>query len=469
MKSIIKSKNVINEKMKIKSMKHITKNMPLKNLEDGKYFYVSLSQHIGQVSKELVNVGDEVRQYEKIGEIQGFVSSFIHSPISGKVVNIFNNYLPNGNIAKIIKIENNYKYEKIEIKTRTLEEVLMLENEKILEIIKESRIVGEGGAQFPTHVKYAIGDKKVETLILNGAECEPYLTSDYTLINTYTEEFLKGIKIIDKLLNPNEIVIGIEEENEELAPKMIKFIEKLEMDKVKIQILPTSYPQGSELQLIKTVTGKELRKGVLPIDFGVVVSNVATVKSIYDAVVDGKPLIERVVTISGEKVEKIGNYLVKIGTPLKYIIEQLNPKKESKIIFGGPMMGSEVELEKNIIEKIQNRNYIVENEELTKENVATIKGTSGILFLSTKIDDVERKNCISCNACVDVCPMGLMPLYFAKNYEKGNIKKQLKLNIDSCLECGACEYACPSRVPLIASIKESKGEIAKMRQRGEVK
>lgn len=276
------------------------------------------------------------------------------------------------------------------------------------------------------------------------------------MMTYYPKEFFEGIKIVDKLLNPSEIVIGIEKDNEELINKFLPIIENEKLEKIKIQILPTSYPQGSELQLIKSVTGKELKKGSLPIDFGVVVSNVSTIKSIYDGVIEDIPLIERIVTISGEKIKKIGNYTIKIGTPLEHIIKKLNPENDAKIIFGGPMMGNEVEV------KINN----IYDENL---KIPTLKGTGGILFLSNEIDEVERKNCISCNACIDVCPMGLLPLYFAKYYKKGNMKKQIKLNIDSCLECGACEYACPSRVPLIQSIKESKKEINKLRTEGGLK
>lgn len=448
MKQIIKKNMIINEKMKIHSPKEMTKSKPLKKLKDSDFFYVALSQHIGQEAKEIVKIGDLVKQYQKIGEIQGSFSSYVHSPVSGKIVNIIEDYLTNGKLSKIIVIENDFKDEKIELEKRNINEALNLTKKEILKIIKNSGIVGEGGAQFPTHIKYSIEDKKVDTLILNGAECEPYLTSDYTLMSNYNYDFFEGIKIVDKLLEPERIVIGIEEENEDLVNKFLPIIENEKLDKIQIQILPSSYPQGSELQLIKAVTGKELKKGSLPLNFGVIVSNVSTVKSIYDAVIDGIPLTERIVTISGEKIKKAGNYIIKVGTPIEHIIKRLTPSEDAKIVFGGPMMGNELELT-----------------EKTK-NTPTIKGTGGILFLSNDIDSVKRENCISCNACVDVCPMGLLPLYYAKYYEKGNMKKQIKLNIDNCLECGACEFACPSRVPLIQSIKESKQQINQLRAEG---
>ena len=439
--------NIVNEKMKIDSMKHITKKMKLSVMDDPEIFYIPLAQHIGQISKETVKKGDYVKQYEKIGEIQGNVSAAVHSPISGIVEDIIENPVANGNVVKTLKIRNDFKYDSIKLEKKEMEKLDKYTKEEILSAIKDSGIVGEGGAQFPTHVKYNIGNKKVDTFILNGSECEPYLTADYTVMNEWTEEFFDGIKIVEKLLNPKEIVIGIEEENEELFEKFSETAKRKNMTNIKTQILPSAYPQGSELQLIKAVTGKEIRKGTLPIDAGVIVSNVGTVKSVYDAFIEGKPLIERIVTVSGEKTEKRENFLLKIGTPLSHILEKINPEKEAKIIFGGPMMGEEVK----------------------DMNVPVIKGTSGILFLSSAINNVERNNCISCGYCVDVCPMGLMPMKFEEMYRKGKYRKLVKLNLDMCIECGACEYSCPSRVPLIKSIKEGKNELRKMREKGEIK
>ena len=444
-------KNIIHEKMKIDSMKHMTKLKKIEKLTDPEYFFIPLSQHIGQIAKETVEVGDYVKQYEMIGKIQGNFSSNIHSPVSGIVEDISENVLSNGKNVKTIKIKNDFKYNQIELEKISMSDMYEISGEKILEKIKNAGIVGEGGAQFPTFVKYDVKDKKVDTFILNGAECEPYLTSDYTVMKEFSEEMFNGIKILERLLEPKEIVIGIENENKELEEIFLPIIKRDGLKKVKIQILPTAYPQGSELQLIKSVTGKELKKGDIPIDSGVIVSNVGTVRSVYRAVSEGIPMTERVVTISGEKLNKIGNYLLKIGTPLKHITDKLSPANDAKIVFGGPMMGTEVE-------------FIDKN-----KTVPVIKGTSGILFLSRNIDDIERENCISCGACVDVCPMGLLPLYFSKYFSNGKIKKLVKLNIDSCIECGACEYACPSRVPLISSIKNGKMRINELEKEGGLK
>ena len=444
-KGISKMKNIISEKMKIESMKHVTKKTGLTTMKDPEFFYVPLSQHIGQVAKETVKVGDYVHRYEKIGEVSGKVSSMVHSPVSGKVTEIIENPAANGKKVKTVVIKNDFKYKEIETEKRRIEEVGTFRRDEILEIIKEAGIVGEGGAQFPTHVKYDIGYKKIDTFIVNGAECEPYLTADYTIMSNYVEELLGGIKIAEKLLRPREVVIGIEEENIDIAEHIEVIIKQSRLFNVKIQVLPTAYPQGSELQLIRSVTGKEIKKSEIPGNHGVIVSNVGTVKSMYDAFTEGKPLVERVVTVSGEKVEKKGNYLLKVGTPLSHIIEQLNPEDNAKIVFGGPMMG----------------------EEVTETSTPVVKGTSGILFLSKDIDSVKRENCISCGYCVDVCPMGLMPMKFAESYRKEQYEKLVTVyHLDNCIECGACEYVCPSRVPLIKSIKEGK---EKLRETGEMK
>ena len=438
-------KNIINEKMKIESMKHVTKKTGLTTMKDPEFFYVPLSQHIGQVAKETVKVGDYVHRYEKIGEVSGKVSSMVHSPVSGKVTEIIENPAANGKKVKTVVIKNDFKYKEIETEKRRIEEVGTFRRDEILEIIKEAGIVGEGGAQFPTHVKYDIGYKKIDTFIVNGAECEPYLTADYTIMSNYVEELLGGIKIAEKLLRPREVVIGIEEENIDIAEHIEVIIKQSRLFNVKIQVLPTAYPQGSELQLIRSVTGKEIKKSEIPGNHGIIVSNVGTVKSMYDAFTEGKPLVERVVTVSGEKVKTKGNYLLKVGTPLSHIIEQLNPEDNAKIVFGGPMMG----------------------EEVTETSTPVVKGTSGILFLSKDIDSVKRENCISCGYCVDVCPMGLMPMKFAESYRKEQYEKLVTVyHLDNCIECGACEYVCPSRVPLIKSIKEGK---EKLRETGEMK
>ena len=443
---ILLNKNVdeIEEKKKksarkYQSMKPMTKNTKLKELKDASLLYVPLSQHIGSPAIPVVEIGDYVKKYEKIGEVSGNISANIHSPVSGDVVDVVEHLVANGNKVKTVIIANDFKNKEENLVKRELRDLKLIKKDEIFKIIKEAGIVGLGGAQFPTYIKYDIKFRKVETLIINGAESEPYLTSDYSVMKNYTREIFRGLKVIQKLLNPKEIVIGIEAENSELV-EIFEEMGKEEGFDLKIQLLPTIYPQGSELQLINTVTGKKVRKGELPLEKGVVVSNVSTVKAIYDAFFEGKPLIERVVTVSGEEARNIGNYKIKFGTPLYHIVKELKIQNEEKVIFGGPMMGMEI----------------------FDSRVPVIKGTSGILFLST--EEIDRKNCISCGYCVEVCPMNLMPFEFADCYEKGKYEQMVKANIQNCIECGACEFVCPSRVPLIESIKTGKAILSEMEE-----
>jgi len=378
-----------------------------------------------------VELGDYVKKYEKIGEIFGNISANIHSPVSGDVVDVVEHRIPNGTKVKTVIIVNDFQNSEMKLKKRKVEDLKTIKKEDIIKIIREAGIVELGGAQFPTHIKYDIKFKKVETFIINGAECEPYLTSDYSVMKNFTKEIFQGLKVIQKLLNPKEIVIGIEEENKELI-EIFEKIQKEEKFEIKVKLLPAIYPQGSELQLVNTITGKKLKKGELPLEKGVIVSNISTVKAIYDAFFEGKPLIERIITISGEEAKNIGNYKLKFGTPVYHIVKELKITNEDKIIFGGPMMGTEV----------------------FDSRVPTVKGTSGILFLD--VEKIERKNCISCGYCVETCPMNLMPFEFADYYKNGKYEKMVTANIQNCIECGACEFVCPSRVPLMESIKTGK-------------
>ena len=428
--NILFSKNIDEDEKTIKKninkerqpMKPMTKNTKIKEIEDPNLLYIPLSQHIGSPAIPTVEIGDRVKKYEKIGEISGNISANIHSPVSGDVVDVVEHLVANGKKVKTVIIVNDFQNTEETLTKRKLSDLRLIKKEEILKIIREAGIVGLGGAQFPTHAKYDIKFKKVETFIINGAECEPYLTSDYSVMKNFTKEIFQGLKVIQKLLNPKEIVIGIEEENKEL----IEIFEKIQ------KLLPAIYPQGSELQLVNTITGKKLKKGELPLEKGVIVSNISTVKAIYDAFFEGKPLIERIITISGEEAKNIGNYKLKFGTPVYHIVKELKITNEDKIIFGGPMMGTEV----------------------FDSRVPTVKGTSGILFLD--VEKIERKNCISCGYCVETCPMNLMPFEFADYYKNGKYEKMVTANIQNCIECGACEFVCPSRVPLMESIKTGK-------------
>ena len=415
----------------IEDMKIVTKNMSLKKISESEIFFVPLLQHKGERAFEIVRVGQEVRKYEKIAQGYGSISANIHSPVSGKVIRIMKNFLPDGSKVRTIIIENNFKEERVKLVKRNMRELQMAESEEILKIIEEAGIVGLGGAGFPTASKYDIKLEKIDTFIINGMESEPYLTADYLLMKNYAKEICRGIKVAEKVLRPRHMVIAISEKNKELVSVFERMAREVNID-LQIKILSADYSQGSEILLIDKITGKKIQKGKLTIEKGVIVSNVGTIKAIYDAFFNGKPLIERIVTISGEEVPNAGNYKIRIGTPLVHIVDSLNITKTDKIIFGGPMMGNKVK----------------------EPSTPIIKGTSGVIFLNE--EKIESKNCISCGKCVEVCPMNLIPFEFSKYYEKGRYVKMLNANIFNCIECGACEYVCPSRVPLIESIKNGK-------------
>lgn len=415
----------------IEDMKIVTKNMSLKKISESEIFFVPLLQHKGERAFEIVRVGQEVRKYEKIAQGYGSISANIHSPVSGKVIRIMKNFLPDGSKVRTIIIENNFKEERVKLVKRNMRELQMAESEEILKIIEEAGIVGLGGAGFPTASKYDIKLEKIDTFIINGMESEPYLTADYLLMKNYAKEICRGIKVAEKVLRPRHMVIAISEKNKELVSVFERMAREVNID-LQIKILSADYPQGSEILLIDKITGKKIQKGKLTIERGIIVSNVGTIKAIYDAFFNGKPLIERIITISGEEVPNAGNYKIRIGTPLVHIVDSLNITKTDKIIFGGPMMGNKVK----------------------EPSTPIIKGTSGVIFLNE--EKIESKNCISCGKCVEVCPMNLIPFDFSKYYEKGRYVKMLNANIFNCIECGACEYVCPSRVPLIESIKNGK-------------
>ena len=424
--------------MKIASMKDKTKKKKINQLKEPQFFYISLSQHIGYPASETVKIGDYVKRFQLIGESQGNISAKIHSPVSGNVKDIMEKVIPNGARVKVAVIENDFQYIEEKTEKREIKNLSSYSGKELLEIIENAGIVGEGGAQFPTHIKYNVKDKKIENLILNGAECEPYLTCDYTLMKEYARELFDGIKIIAEILKPENIILAIDEKYSGLENEVLKY----NADNVKILTVSDIYPQGSEQLLINSILNKEIPKSKLPAEEGIIVSNVGTVKAVYEAFSYGRPLVERIVTISGEKSGKYGDYIIKIGTPLSHIINKSGLKDQPenvRMVFGGPMMGNEIsDLETGIM-----------------------KGTSGVLFLSKEIDKTERKNCILCGYCSEVCPVYLMPMKFEEFYRKGKYKKLSKFNLNSCIECGACEYICPSRVALIESIKSGKKELAK--------
>ncbi len=405
-----------------------------------KQVIVPLGQHIGAPCQPIVKKGDKVKVGTKIGKSVGFVSANIHSPVSGTVLKIDKALDSSGykRDAVFINCEGDEWDESID-RSDTLIKDCTLSKQEILSKIEKAGIVGMGGATFPSHVKLTPPPGTTPTiLIVNGVECEPYLTSDHALMLEKSEEILVGTTIVMKALDVKRAIIGIENNKKDAISIFNKFAK--EYPNIEIQPLKVQYPQGGEKQLIDAVIKRQVPSGALPISVGSVVQNIGTIFAIYEAVQKNKPLVERVVTITGDHVKKPSNFLSRIGTPLTELIDAVGglPEGTGKIVSGGPMMGKA----------------------LANIDIPVTKGTSGVLIIPTLA--AKRKamsDCIRCAKCISVCPMGLNPTLLMnlteyKVWDKAEINK-----ITDCIECGSCSFTCPSHRPLLDYIKLGKGRV----------
>lgn len=401
---------------------------------------IPLVQHIGAPAKPVVQKGDAVKVGQLLAEAGGFVSAPIHSPVSGKVAKIDTAVDAWGMKmqAIYIDVEGDEWLPEID-RTDIIIPFSNLDSKEIIDKIKNAGIVGLGGACFPTHVKLMPPPgKKAEVLIVNGVECEPYLTCDHQLMMERGEQIMIGIELVMKALGINRAIIGIENNK----PDAIAHMQKLaaEVPGVEVQPLKLRYPQGGEKQLIDACIGRQVPSGALPIEVGAVVDNVATLFAVYEAVQKNKPLISRVMTVTGKDVKKPGNYEVRFGTPLAEVLELAGgvPETTGKIIGGGPMMGRAMQ---NI-------------------DMPCNKRMSGALLM-TEADSVrvEPSPCIRCAKCVSACPMGLEPYLLAKLSAAQNWEKMEELNIMDCIDCGCCLFTCPSHRPLLDYIRLGKGKV----------
>jgi len=402
---------------------------------------IPLSQHLGAPATPLVKLKDEVRTGQKIAHASSFITAAVHSSITGKVISIEPRPHPVFGVSPAIIIKGS-GIDMLDYKppNRDWRE---LKPKEIIAIVKEAGIVGMGGATFPTHVKLSPPKgKKVEVLIINGAECEPYLTSDDRLMRERADEMIEGVRILKRATAAIEVLVAIED-NKPLSIKSIKQALSRQEEThtpIKLEVMKTRYPQGSEKQLIYTITGKEVPSGGLPVDVGVVVQNASTAYAVYEAVVKGKPLYERIVTVTGDCVNKPGNFQARVGTPFRTLLEAAGGIKEGveigKVISGGPMMGI--------------AQYTLDS--------PVIKGTSGIVIFSREaVDEFEPQDCIRCSFCIKHCPQSLMPTMLVKlaKAEKWSEAKY-EFNLMDCMECGSCTYVCPARIQLVQWIKLAK-------------
>jgi electron transport complex protein RnfC len=403
---------------------------------------IPLSQHIGAPTKSLVVIGQEVKKGEKIGETTGFVSAPVHASISGKVVAIGNFPHPLGMDITSVVIENDGKDEWIS-GLKENHDYYQLSPDELKKIVMDAGIVGMGGATFPTHVKLSPPkEKPITVVILNGAECEPFLTADHRFMLERPNDVIAGLRILMRILNVQKGYIGIES-NKPDAVEIMAAIAAGASD-VQVQTLRVRYPQGAEKMLIKAVTGKTVPAGGLPMDAGALCLNIATTVAVYNAVRFGWPLIERCVTVTGRGVREPKNFLARIGTPFSQLIEEAGGLTDdaAKVIAGGPMMGTS--------------QYTLD--------VPVIKGTSGILVLPRS--EVNMKSygpCIRCGRCIDVCPMQLQPSFIGIYAEKGRYEDAKDYNLMDCFECGCCTYICPANRPMVQWVKKAKRELAKKR------
>ena len=420
--------------------KQFSKDKPIEVFPLPKKVLVPMAQHLGVPASPIVKKGDVVTVGQLIGELHGFVSANVHAPISGKVTALKDAQLASGLMAPGVEILS----DELDTFSPELAPLENINKESIVDAVKNAGIVGMGGATFPAHVKLQPpGDKKIELLILNAAECEPFLTCDYRLMLEDSEKIIRGAELLMIALGINKCIIGIEDNKPDAAKILQKNIDNNE--NISVQLLKTHYPQGGEKQLIYALTGKEIPTSGLPMDVGCVVHNVGTAAAVADAVEKGIPLIERVLTVSGDAVSNPSNFKVRIGTPVGELLKAagIDEEKSAKIVLGGPMTGmAQANLETSVT-----------------------KGTSGVLAFSKKwIDEKQPDPCLRCGRCVDVCPVGLEPTTIETHVEKKDIEGLKKFHALDCIECGGCAYICPSRRSLVHTIRHGKAQLLALRK-----
>jgi electron transport complex protein RnfC len=421
--------------------KEATRDKPIEVLPPPSRVVIPLQQHTGAPCEALVKEGDTVALGQKIGDSKSFVSAPVHASIAGKVTAVQalpHPVSPKPVLSVVIEAEAGAPSAQLAAPAPA-ESWQTLDNEQIKSRIREAGVVGLGGAAFPTHVKLSpSAEKPIDALVLNGVECEPYLTNDHRLMLERGEQILEGARIVMKVLGVRRACLGIEANKLDAIRHMSKLSAAAGVEVVGLKV---KYPQGAEKQLIKAVLNREVPSGGLPFDIGVVVQNVGTVLAVREAVAQGKPLIERVLTVGGDGVEEPKNLQVRIGTSFAAVLGACGGTRlngEAKVLMGGPMMGI--------------AQYSLE--------VPVIKGTSGILVFRRGRQEKETP-CIKCGRCVEVCPMGLMPVRIADYAERDNFAMCVEYGVKDCMECGACAYVCDTKRPLVHWVKYAKWNLAR--------
>ena len=424
--------------------KDLTNSKPIEKATLPKKVIIPMGMHIGAPSEPIVKVGDMVKKGQKIGEAKSFVSVPVHASISGKVTAVEPRPWPGGGLMMSVVIESDGKDE-LDDSITPPKPLSQLSPDEIKNLIREAGITGLGGAGFPTQVKLSFPpEKNVDTIIINAAECEPYITADHRLLLERPDDVVLGIEAIMKATGIKRAFIGIEDNKLDAVESIKKTIK--DKEGIEVVVLATKYPQGGEKQLIKAVTGREVPSGGLPMDAGVIVNNAGTCAAIANTLKTGLPLIERITTVTGSGIKEPKNLLIRIGTPLIDIIEQCGGFKGTpgKVLMGGPMMG----LAQSTLD------------------VPAIKGTSGLLVLEKHdVHLFEPSPCIKCARCVDACPINLLPTTIAKFAQKNMWNEAELYHALDCVECGCCSYVCPAHIPLTQHIRIAKSHIIALRRK----
>lgn len=418
-----------------------TEAKPIEFLPPPEKVSIPLLQHFGSPAKLLVKKGEEVKLGQKIGESTSLFSANVHASVSGKVLSVDGVLHPLGKPVPAVTIQNDGE-DSPAPELQGADDPTTLEPEKISPIVRDAGIVGLGGAAFPTAVKLSPPkDKPIDTVIINGCECEPVLTADYRVMLEYADDILQGAELIRKTTGAERTIIGIEDNK---MDAMKAFQEVKHNKSAEILLLKTKYPQGAEKNLIYALLGREVPRGGLPFDVGVVVQNVGTAKAIWDAVSSGKPLYERALTAAGEGVREPKNLMVRIGTPFRSVLDFCGGIDDSTnvLIMGGPMMGLSQ----------------------WSADVPVIKGTSGILAWTAATPPLEY-SCIRCTRCVDHCPMRLVPTQLMKYVRYEFLSDAEAWGILDCVECGSCQYICPAAIPLVHWIRLGKNQVMERRRK----
>ncbi|MBQ1333994.1 MAG: electron transport complex subunit RsxC [Clostridia bacterium] len=423
--------------------KELSKDKAIVTIDAPDKVIIPLSQHIGAPCEPLVAVGDHVKMGQKIGDSKAFISSPVHSSVSGTVLEIKPCPNPRGVEVMSVIIENDHQdepFEDFSFNDRLGE----LDRDTLISLIREGGIVGMGGAGFPTSSKIiSCAETKIDYVIINAAECEPYLTNDYRLMMEYPNEIIDGLTAITKIFD-SKIYFAVEDNKQDVIDRYQEMVKN--RSDIEIVPLKTKYPQGGEKQLVYAVSGRVIPTGKLPSEVGAIIMNAGTVYAIYEMIQRRKPLFERIVTVTGDAVFSTANVRVRIGSTFDYVLEKCGGFKEepAKVIMGGPMMGA--------------AQY--------RTDIPVVKTTSGILCLTKKsVEKPERTFCIRCGKCINACPMNLLPVMLSMYAEKKDYEKLEKFDVMSCIECGTCSFTCPGKKYLVQNIRDAKAKVGEIRRR----